>query len=142
MKHLAIRLAAAAAFAAAVQACIVVPTGHSPNIGWIPPETLATVRTGATPSKRADILMMLGAPDRRWPQDRFMGYLWSESVAAVLFAAGYSVGGFTIDEKKMLLMEFDTQGALLRMGVASGIREATLESAIKAWIDAAPEGKS
>ena len=68
-------------------------------------------------SSRAEILMTLGAPDRRLLDDRVFGYRWSEALATVVFPAGYQVGGFTVSENRLMLIEFTPQGGTIHVRI-------------------------
>lgn len=129
-----------AALLALMQAACVVPMGHSPGDGHVPAQIIRSMQT--LQSTRSEILMSLGAPDRRLLDDRVFGYVWSEAVVTFLIPAGYQFGAFTVNERRLLLIEFTPQGRTIRAGVVGGMTANQLESAVKAWLaevkDAAP----
>lgn len=131
------RHAARTAFALtllALQACVIVPVGHQPHRGHVPPEVVSAIKAEAGKKTRADILLTLGPPERRFDEDRVFGYKWSETVAEVIVFSYYSAGGFDVDEQRMLLIEFDAQGKVLRLDVVAAILDKRLDDAVQAWI--------
>jgi hypothetical protein len=125
-----------AALALLVSGCVV-PMPRTPGRGNVPAQTVLSLQ--AAQSTRAQTLMTVGAPDRRLLDDRVFGYLWYEALAAAIFPAGYQVGGFTVWGKRMLLIEFDAQGRLVRTGVVGAMTASGLDEAVKAWVAPAPD---
>jgi hypothetical protein len=110
----------------------VVPESHAPGRGQVPPQVIQSLQVGA--STRGEILMKLGAPDRRLLDDRVFGYLWSEALVTLIFPAGYQVGGFTVWGKRMLLIEFAADGTVVRTGTVEAATARGADEAVKAWV--------
>jgi hypothetical protein len=125
-------LAAAAAPVLLQSGCVVVPMGNLPGPGYVDDQTLTSLKSKKL--TRADTLMTLGDPDDRYLGDRAFGYRWTESVAAVVFAAGYQAAGFEIKETRRLMIEFGAGGALVRADVLGAINQKTLGEAVEAWL--------
>jgi outer membrane protein assembly factor BamE (lipoprotein component of BamABCDE complex) len=110
----------------------VVPESRAPGRGQVPPQAVQALKVGA--STRAEILMQLGAPDRRLLDDRVFGYLWSEALVTLIFPAGYQAGGFTVWGKRMLLIEFAADGIVVRTGTVDAATARGIDEAVKAWV--------
>jgi hypothetical protein len=132
MRH----VTALALVALAVSACAL--PGGLPGRGSVSPTDVQALRMSE--STRSEVLMTLGAPDRRVGEDRFFGYLWYESLVTVLVPAGYQVGGFTLWSRRMLLVEFGPGGEVLRAGVVGGVNEREMDDRAKAWMAGADKG--
>ena len=110
----------------------VIPTGHMPETGYIPSQVMARLNTAE--STRAEVLMTLGVPDHRYCADRAFRYAWKETVAMVLFPAGYQVGGFAIHERRNVLIEFDAQGGTRRVDVIAALSLRELNAKEGEWL--------
>jgi hypothetical protein len=127
------RRALCAACTLLLSACVIVPAGNMPGPAAIPAATVAALKPGST--LRIDVLMALGDPDYRYEQDRAFGYRWSEALAWVFIGAGYSATGFSIDERRMLMIEFADDGSILRFDIVTGVMYSTFSKAVDAWLD-------
>lgn len=125
-------LACALAVVAASAGCIVIPRGHAPGPGAVAPPAVETLREGSW--SRADVLMRLGDPDERYLDDRAFGYRWKESLATVIFAAGYQAGGFDVDETRQLMLAFSPAGQLVRVDVLHAIGRRALDEQVRGWL--------
>lgn len=116
--------------AAGLAGCAI-PAGHVPGLGHVTPQTIESLR--AVGSSRAEILMTLGAPDRRLHDDRVFGYLWSEALVTLIVPAGYQVGAFTVWGKRMLMIEFADDGRVVRSGTVEANTVRGTDEAATAW---------
>lgn len=126
-------LATGLALALATQAGCVIPGARTPSAGYVEGAMIASVK--ASSMDRAEILMTLGNPNDRLLDDRVFGYRWSELLVVVLVPAGYQVGGFGIDDKRVLMIEFAADGRCRRADVLHAMTQGALERAIKRWLN-------
>ena len=118
------------------QGCVVIPVGHQPEVGFVDEKRVAELR--ASGFSRADVLLRLGEPDRRYLEDRVLGYLWTETIAWVFVGGPGAVGGTDVWETRILLVEFDADGRLRRAEVLDAIQGKTLEQRIRDWLAQVP----
>jgi hypothetical protein len=119
------------AMALSLSACAI--PGGGPGRGSVGAADVQALQT--VPDTRIDVLMRLGAPDRRLQGDRVFGYLWYEALGSLIVPAGYQVGALTFWSKRMLLVAFDGQGRVVRAEVVGAMSQAGLEDAIASWVD-------
>ncbi len=122
------------ALALALAACAI--PGGGPGRGSVGADDLKALQT--MPATRVELLMRLGAPDRRIDGDRIFGYHWYEALATLIVPAGYQVGGLTFWSQRMLLVEFDDGSRVARAGVVGAMSRAGLDEAVAAWIAGGP----
>lgn len=115
---------------AGVAGCAI-PGGHAPGLGHVTPQAVESLQVAG--SSRSEILMTLGAPDRRLYDDRVFGYLWSEALVTLIVPAGYQTGAVTVWGKRMLMIEFAGDGRVVRTGTVEATTVRGADEAAGAW---------
>lgn len=114
---------------ATLAGCAVIPLGNYPSRGHVPLETISACSAHGSPS-RADVLMALGVPNRRFVQDRVFAYFWSVEIALVWIGPG----DIEVAQTRALLIEFDRNGAMERSQVVQSTPGKDLDAVIDAWV--------
>lgn len=99
--------------------CLVIPVDYTEygSRGNVTEKTAATLQPGTT--TKEEILLRLGEPDWKSPEDRQIGYAWSK-VKAVWFVGGYySAAGGEISQGSELRLSFDADDKLVSVDVVS-----------------------
>jgi hypothetical protein len=121
------------------------------------PEVVHKIEPNVT--TRADILMMLGEPDRQAEEDRYFVYDWSEmrAIIGLILPAGYFAVpiGAGLGVRNALALEFGPDGRVARVKIFSrdmeGLKDTGEERAkterllwedIQAWIKATDQAAS
>jgi len=126
-----------AAIVLLLQGCIVIPLDHVQSDGFVEADATSALRAGE--ATRADVLLRLGEPDRRYLDDRVLGYRWTETLAVVgLLAPPGHGAGLSVSEYRVLLIEFDDAGRLRRAEVLHAMGEKRFEERIREWLAQVP----
>lgn len=107
------------ATAALLAGCLIIPTDYkeSGSRGNVTAETAAKLRPGTT--SKEDILLQLGEPDWKSPDERQIGYAWSKVKALFIFGAYYTGGVAEISKDSELRLTFNENDTLVSADVVS-----------------------
>lgn len=120
------------ALVALVLAACVLPAFNAPGPGQVDEATVTALKSRTL--SRTEILFLIGEPDLRHLEDRVFVYRWAESLAVVVVGGYYQAGGFSIDEQRRLMIEFDSGGMTRRVEVIHALGQSTLDKAVQAWL--------
>lgn len=127
----ALGLLAALATAFGATGCVVLPGFGVLAEGPVRLETQARLQPGT--STRADVLMLLGDPEVRHPDDCGWEYRWKEHVAHVLVGGTYSGASLPVDRTRVLVLAFDGTGRLARFTVIGGVMPKSRDQRVTDW---------